>query len=86
MRMILEKEIGEIWKWCVDRVMARNDYRSNSRMVVKEIIASTAGIDFRRMIEDFRIGDTNLEMGGQKDDFEGTRRNRGSRENLAETV
>ncbi|GFW03134.1 uncharacterized protein TNCV_157541 [Trichonephila clavipes] len=65
MRMILE-EIGEIWKWCVDRVMAEMIIGVTPRMVVKEIIASTAGIDFRRMIEDFRIGDTNLEMGVKK--------------------
>ncbi|GFY28190.1 uncharacterized protein TNCV_4395241 [Trichonephila clavipes] len=42
----------------------KNDYRGNyTRMVVKEISGSTTGIDFRRMIEDLTIGDTNLEMG-----------------------
>ncbi|GFW22015.1 hypothetical protein TNCV_4822971 [Trichonephila clavipes] len=33
-----------------------------TRMAVKEISGSTAGIDFRKMIEDLAIGDTNLEM------------------------
>ncbi|GFX19626.1 hypothetical protein TNCV_2075341 [Trichonephila clavipes] len=32
-------------------------------MAVKEISGSTPGIDFRRMIEDLTIGDTNIEMG-----------------------
>ncbi|GFX74809.1 uncharacterized protein TNCV_636361 [Trichonephila clavipes] len=37
-----------------------------TRMAVEEISGSTAGIDFRRMIEDLTIGDTNLEMGVKK--------------------
>ncbi|GFX68428.1 uncharacterized protein TNCV_3998601 [Trichonephila clavipes] len=65
MLMIIE-EIGEIRKWCVDGVMAEIIIGVTTRMAVKEISGSTAGIDFRRMIEDLTIGDTNLEMGVKK--------------------
>ncbi|GFX19986.1 uncharacterized protein TNCV_1435461 [Trichonephila clavipes] len=40
----------------------RNDIGVITRMVVKEISGWTAGIDFRGMIEDLTIEDTNLEM------------------------
>ncbi|GFX01471.1 uncharacterized protein TNCV_1864451 [Trichonephila clavipes] len=43
----------------------RNYYRVITRMAVKEISGSTAGTDFRRMIEDLTIEDTNLEMGSK---------------------
>ncbi|GFX81311.1 uncharacterized protein TNCV_2513001 [Trichonephila clavipes] len=61
MLMIVE-ENGEIRKLGVDRVMAEMIIGVTTRMAVKEISGSTAGIDFRRMIEDLTIGDTNLEM------------------------
>ncbi|GFX83715.1 uncharacterized protein TNCV_349791 [Trichonephila clavipes] len=63
--MMIVGEIGEIWKFCVDRVTAEMIIGVITRMAVKEISGSTAGIDFRRMIEDLTIGDTNLEMGVQ---------------------
>ncbi|GFX61897.1 uncharacterized protein TNCV_3777081 [Trichonephila clavipes] len=61
--LMIVGEIGEIWKLCVDRVMAEMIIGVTTRMAVKEISGSTARIDFRRMIEDLTIGDTNLEMG-----------------------
>ncbi|GFW90051.1 uncharacterized protein TNCV_3485031 [Trichonephila clavipes] len=61
--MIIVEEIGEIWKLCVDRVMVGMIIGLTTRMAVKEISGSTARTDFRRMIEDLTIGDTNLEMG-----------------------
>ncbi|GFU10476.1 uncharacterized protein TNCV_955121 [Trichonephila clavipes] len=57
------EEIGEIRKSFVDRVMAEMIIEVTMRMAVTEICGSTAGIDFRRIIEDLTIGDTNLEMG-----------------------
>ncbi|GFT32983.1 uncharacterized protein TNCV_149651 [Trichonephila clavipes] len=59
-------EIGEIRKLCVDRVTAEMIIGVITRMTVKELSGSTAGIDFRRMIEDFMMGDTNLEMGDKR--------------------
>ncbi|GFU58537.1 uncharacterized protein TNCV_4894691 [Trichonephila clavipes] len=82
MRKIIE-EIGEIWKWCVDRVMAEMIIGETTRSAVMEISGSKAGIDFRSMIEDLTIEDTNLKMGIKKDDFSrGDHRNRGTSENL----
>ncbi|GFX63486.1 uncharacterized protein TNCV_104941 [Trichonephila clavipes] len=82
--MVMVEEIGEVRKLCVDRVMAEMIIGVTTRMAIKEISGSTARIDFRRMIEYLTIGDTNLEMGGQKDDFSrGDRRNRGSSENFS---
>ncbi|GFV25293.1 hypothetical protein TNCV_4642541 [Trichonephila clavipes] len=44
-----------------------------TKMAVNEISSSTAGIDFRRMIEDLTIGDTSLEMGVKRTNLvEGT--------------
>ncbi|GFV62200.1 uncharacterized protein TNCV_3075341 [Trichonephila clavipes] len=59
--LIIIEEIGEILKWCVDRVMAEMIIGVTARMAVKEISGSKAGIDFRRMIEDLTIYDINLE-------------------------
>ncbi|GFW65947.1 hypothetical protein TNCV_587731 [Trichonephila clavipes] len=39
----------------------RNDCRVTTRMAIKEISDSKAGIDFRRMIEDLMIGNIYLE-------------------------
>ncbi|GFX57264.1 uncharacterized protein TNCV_2965431 [Trichonephila clavipes] len=47
---------------CVDRVMTEMIMGVTTRMAVKEISGSKAGIYFRRMIEDLTIGDTSLEM------------------------
>ncbi|GFX28327.1 uncharacterized protein TNCV_1125811 [Trichonephila clavipes] len=62
MRMIVG-ELGGIRKFCVDRVTVERIIRVITRMVVKEISGSTAGIDFRGMIADLTIDDINLEMG-----------------------
>ncbi|GFT20200.1 retrovirus-related Pol polyprotein from transposon 17.6 [Trichonephila clavipes] len=59
----LIEEIGEIRKSNVDRVTAEIIIGVITRMAVKEISGSTARIDFRGMIEDLTIEDTNLEMG-----------------------
>ncbi|PRD18012.1 UNVERIFIED_CONTAM: hypothetical protein NCL1_62324, partial [Trichonephila clavipes] len=61
MLMIVE-ENGEIRKLGVDRVMAEMIIGVTTRIAVKEISGSTAGKNFRRMIEDLTIGDINLEM------------------------
>ncbi|GFX22924.1 uncharacterized protein TNCV_2086321 [Trichonephila clavipes] len=61
--LMLVRGIGGIWKFCVDRIMSEMIIRVITRMDVKEINGSTAGIDFRGMIEDLTIDDTNLEMG-----------------------
>ncbi|GFU95727.1 uncharacterized protein TNCV_4889161 [Trichonephila clavipes] len=82
--LIIIIEIGEIRKLRVYRVMAEMIIGVTTRMAVKEISGSTAGIDFRRMIENLTTGDTNLEMGGQKDNFSrGDHRNRGSSGNFS---
>ncbi|GFW04661.1 hypothetical protein TNCV_3897131 [Trichonephila clavipes] len=59
--LVIIEEIGEILKWCVDRVMAEMITRVTMRMTVKKISGSKAGIDFKSMIEDLTIGDINLE-------------------------
>ncbi|GFU74683.1 uncharacterized protein TNCV_2457501 [Trichonephila clavipes] len=76
MLMIIE-EIREIWKLCVDRVMAEMIIGVTTRMAFKEISGLKAGIDFRRMVENLTIVDINLET-SQRDDFsKGDHRNRG---------
>ncbi|GFT69161.1 uncharacterized protein TNCV_2566161 [Trichonephila clavipes] len=55
-------EIGEIRKLCLYQVTADMIIGVITRITVKEISSSTAGLDFRRVIEDLMIGDTNLEM------------------------
>ncbi|PRD25036.1 UNVERIFIED_CONTAM: hypothetical protein NCL1_42059 [Trichonephila clavipes] len=67
--LMIVREIGGIRKFCVDRVTAEMIIAVITRMAVKEIGGSTARIEFRRMIEDLTIEDTNFEMGGQNDDF-----------------
>ncbi|GFU02508.1 uncharacterized protein TNCV_1478181 [Trichonephila clavipes] len=64
--LMIVKEIGEIRKLGVDRVMAEMIIGVTTRIAVKEISSSTARIDFRRMIEDLTIGDSNLEKGAKK--------------------
>ncbi|GFY10698.1 uncharacterized protein TNCV_2195191 [Trichonephila clavipes] len=59
--LIIIEEIGEILKWCVDRVMVEMNIGVTTRIAVKEISGSRAGRDFRRMIKDLTIGDINLE-------------------------
>ncbi|GFU01361.1 uncharacterized protein TNCV_3538641 [Trichonephila clavipes] len=54
--------IGEILKWCVDRVMVEMIIGVTTRIAVKEISGSRAGIGFKTMIEDLTIGDINLEI------------------------
>ncbi|GFV66824.1 uncharacterized protein TNCV_2901811 [Trichonephila clavipes] len=56
-------EIGGIRKFCVDRVTVEMIIGIITRMAVKEISGSTAGIDFRGMIDNLTIEDTNLETG-----------------------
>ncbi|GFT13341.1 uncharacterized protein TNCV_1550951 [Trichonephila clavipes] len=60
--LIIIEEIGETLKWCVDRVMVEMIIGVTTRIAVKKISDSRAGIDFRRMIEDLMIEDINLEM------------------------
>ncbi|GFW88618.1 uncharacterized protein TNCV_828871 [Trichonephila clavipes] len=60
--LVIIEEMGEILKWCVDRVMVEISTGVTTKIAVKEISGSRAGIDFRRMIEDLTIGDINLEM------------------------
>ncbi|GFV44643.1 uncharacterized protein TNCV_1925191 [Trichonephila clavipes] len=59
--LVIIEEVGEILKWCVDRVMVEMIIGVTTRLAFKEICGSTAGIDFRRMNEDLTIGDINLE-------------------------
>ncbi|GFY32088.1 uncharacterized protein TNCV_2622251 [Trichonephila clavipes] len=61
--LMIVGEIGGIRKVCVDRVTAELIIGVIKKMAVKEISGSTAGIDFRGIIEDLTIEDTNLEMG-----------------------
>ncbi|GFT67075.1 uncharacterized protein TNCV_4313391 [Trichonephila clavipes] len=82
--LIIIEEIGEILKWCVDRVMVEMIIGVTTRIAAKEISGSRPGIDFRRMIEDLTIEDINLEMEVKKDDFSrGDHRKRGSSENIS---
>ncbi|GFV20144.1 uncharacterized protein TNCV_4194421 [Trichonephila clavipes] len=64
--LIIIEEIGEILKWCVDRVLVEMIIGVTTRIAVKEISGSRAGIDFRRIIEDLTTGDINLEMETKK--------------------
>ncbi|GFX61898.1 uncharacterized protein TNCV_3777091 [Trichonephila clavipes] len=61
--LVIIEEIGEILKWYIDQIMVEVIIGVAIRTTVKESSGSTARIDFRRMIEDLTIGDTNLEMG-----------------------
>ncbi|GFT65137.1 uncharacterized protein TNCV_698331 [Trichonephila clavipes] len=61
-RRMSNADDGGIRKFCVDRVTAEIIIGVIMRMAVREISGSTAGIDFRGMIEDLTIKDTNLEM------------------------
>ncbi|GFU98463.1 uncharacterized protein TNCV_3652941 [Trichonephila clavipes] len=54
--LVIIEEIGEILKWCVDRIMVE------MIIGVKEISGSRAGIDFKTMITDLTIGDIDLEL------------------------
>ncbi|GFT05076.1 uncharacterized protein TNCV_531261 [Trichonephila clavipes] len=78
--LIIIKEIREILKWCVDRVMAEIIIGITTRMTIKEISGSKAEIDFRRIIEDLTIRNINLETEVKKNDH----RNRGSSENFSQ--
>ncbi|GFW02581.1 uncharacterized protein TNCV_2455961 [Trichonephila clavipes] len=59
--LIIIEEIEYILKWCVMIIgVPEMIIGVTTRMDVKEISGSKAGIDFRRMIEDLTIGDINL--------------------------
>ncbi|GFV46317.1 uncharacterized protein TNCV_3232061 [Trichonephila clavipes] len=60
--LVIIEEIGEILKWCVDRVMVEMIIGVTTRIAVKEIRGSGAGIGFKTMIEDLTIWDINLEI------------------------
>ncbi|GFV02193.1 uncharacterized protein TNCV_3516481 [Trichonephila clavipes] len=60
--LVIIEEIGEILKWCIDRVMVEMIIGVTMRIAVKEISGSRAGIGFKTMIEDLTIGDINLEI------------------------
>ncbi|GFX87638.1 uncharacterized protein TNCV_2465311 [Trichonephila clavipes] len=67
--LLIIEEIGEIRKCCVDRVMVEMILGVTTRIAIREISGSRAGIDFRRMIEDLTIGDINLETEVKKTIF-----------------
>ncbi|GFW03653.1 uncharacterized protein TNCV_2537641 [Trichonephila clavipes] len=60
--VVIIEEIGEILKWCVDRIMVEMIIGVTIRIAVKEISGSKAGIGFKTMIADLKIGDINLEI------------------------
>ncbi|GFW92394.1 uncharacterized protein TNCV_4920231 [Trichonephila clavipes] len=64
LRLMLVKieEIGEILKWCVERIMVEVIIGVTMIIAVKEISGSRAGICFKTMMGDLTIGDMNLEI------------------------
>ncbi|GFY21899.1 uncharacterized protein TNCV_3295431 [Trichonephila clavipes] len=60
--LVIIEEIGEILRWCVDRVMVEMIIEVTTRIAIKKISSSKAGIGFKTMIEDLTIGDINLEI------------------------
>ncbi|GFX31561.1 hypothetical protein TNCV_688091 [Trichonephila clavipes] len=60
--LVIIEEIGEILKWCVDRIMVEMIIGVTIRIAVKEINVSRAGIGFKTMIADLTIGDINLKI------------------------
>ncbi|GFW65472.1 uncharacterized protein TNCV_4410801 [Trichonephila clavipes] len=56
------EEIGEILKWCVDRIMVEMIIGVTMRIAVKKISGSKVGRGFKTMVEDLTIGDINLEI------------------------
>ncbi|GFY29911.1 uncharacterized protein TNCV_4072241 [Trichonephila clavipes] len=60
--VVIIEEIGEIQKWCVDRIMVEMIIGVTIRIAVKKISGSRAGIGFKTMIADLMIGDINLEI------------------------
>ncbi|GFX74394.1 uncharacterized protein TNCV_3453421 [Trichonephila clavipes] len=61
MLVIIEK-IGEILKWCVDRIMVEMIIGVTIRTAVKEISGSKAGLGFKTISADLTIGDIKLEI------------------------
>ncbi|GFV86985.1 uncharacterized protein TNCV_2199361 [Trichonephila clavipes] len=82
MLVIIEK-IGEILKWCVDRIMAGMIIGVTIRTSVKEISGSRARIGFKTMIADLTIGDINLKIEIKMTILTEDQRNRGSSENFS---
>ncbi|GFX25107.1 uncharacterized protein TNCV_2752821 [Trichonephila clavipes] len=60
--LVIIKEIGEILKWCADRIMVEMIIGVTMRIAVKAINGSRTEIGFKTMIEDLTIGDINLEI------------------------
>ncbi|GFT61407.1 uncharacterized protein TNCV_4371021 [Trichonephila clavipes] len=60
--LLIIKEIAEILKWCVDRVMVEMIIEVTTRIAVKEISGSRIEIGFKTMIEDLTIGNINFEI------------------------
>ncbi|GFT10901.1 hypothetical protein TNCV_1944951 [Trichonephila clavipes] len=60
--LVIVEEIGEILKWCVDRIMVEMIIRVTIRTTVKEISSSRAGIGFKSIIADLTIGYITLEI------------------------
>ncbi|GFT05064.1 uncharacterized protein TNCV_531161 [Trichonephila clavipes] len=60
--LVIIEEIGELLKWCVDRIMVEMIIGVSMKIAVKEISGSRAGIGFKTMIEDLTIEDINLEI------------------------
>ncbi|GFU86062.1 uncharacterized protein TNCV_654561 [Trichonephila clavipes] len=59
--LVIIEEIGDILKWCVDRVMEGMIIGVTTRIAVKEISGSRAGIGFKTIIKDLTIGDINVD-------------------------
>ncbi|GFX84983.1 retrovirus-related Pol polyprotein from transposon 17.6 [Trichonephila clavipes] len=77
--LMIVGEIGEIRKFCKDRVTAEMIIGVITRMVIKKISGSTAGIDFRFNNQRFNNRGYQVRNGGKNDDFSrGNRRNRDS--------
>ncbi|GFX51094.1 hypothetical protein TNCV_2734451 [Trichonephila clavipes] len=80
--LVIIEEIGEILKWCVDRVMVEMIIGVITRIDVKEISGTREGIGF----DDRRFNDRGYQIRnrGQNDNFSrGDDRNRGSSENFS---
>ncbi|GFY08457.1 uncharacterized protein TNCV_1358611 [Trichonephila clavipes] len=60
--LVIIQKIGEILKWCVDRIMVEMIIGVTIRIAVKEISGSRAGTGFKTMIADLTIGDIILEI------------------------
>ncbi|GFV62178.1 hypothetical protein TNCV_3075121 [Trichonephila clavipes] len=82
--LVIVEEIGEILKWCEDRIMVENDYRGN----YKNSRQGNQWFESRKRFQndDRRFNNRGYQFRnrGQNDDFSrGDQRNRGSSENFS---